>query len=126
MLEDSTPNLVFQSFITNMALYPLKVVMFQNIASIWNGIQFVRRDGLMLSEVTKRLNATPVYVKTHQGNFGTVLPNKTLTGILGFLTNQKAHLSMNTRILLGDAEKYVSRIVYSVNSKEKSFTIYPP
>lgn len=93
-----------------MALHPLKVVMFKNIASIWNGNRFIGRDGMMLSEVMKRLNATPVYVKTHQGNFGTVLPNKTLTGILGFLSNQKADLSMNTRILLGDAGQYVSRV----------------
>lgn len=97
-----------------MALHPLKVVMFENIASIWDGDKYRGRDGLMLSEVIKRLNATPVYVKTHQGNFGTVLPNKTLTGILSFLSNKKAELSMNTRILLGDAGKYVSFRLKSV------------
>ncbi|XP_066251418.1 uncharacterized protein [Euwallacea similis] len=99
LMSDTNPKIIFLNSAYNFYGHPLRILMFPNLIAVWNRTEYIGRDGYIASEIVRRLNATPKYLHTNINNYGLVLPNGTITGLLKNLYHREADAGFNTRFM---------------------------
>ncbi|XP_019756079.2 uncharacterized protein LOC109534747 [Dendroctonus ponderosae] len=100
-----------------------EAAMFPSLLARWNGHRYEGRDGSLLLELTKQLNATVKYRHFPAGDYGDIYPNGTCTGTFKEVLEGRSHASFNGRFM---AREYLRIVDYTYPHDIHSLVVMLP
>ncbi|XP_076266133.1 uncharacterized protein LOC143199897 [Rhynchophorus ferrugineus] len=97
LLQGTDTGLICEDFCHNLHGFSLKISIFPHFVAVWKDDHYEGRDGFLVLEVLKHINASAEYIKPPPRTFyGFKYRNGTITGQLHQLITGSAHGAFNT------------------------------